>query len=557
MLWIVIAFLPLFFFLLGVLRLTFWWYTLFQRSSDKPDNIELKNKPNRIKQKSPSSDATIQESSPLWVGIFHPHAHAGGGGERVLWVLLHSLLHATQLDNTWLYSCLPVFDPTRPLFIALYVSSEIPSLHLLLETVRQQFDIHIPLDNATQRLKLIALPNVHEIDPSRYPSLTLLRQALGSVRLVARGLQEFVPELFLDTTGVPFAYPLVHSFGCRILAYVHYPTLSHDMMDKITKTSANYNHAPFIAHSTFLTFLKKVYYRFLMRLYLFCGNCVTLVLVNSHWTKNHMVEMWKRDPSRVHLIYPPTPIEPLVKLSLIDTHENASLLQKNSNSLSCLSPSSSRGRVTRNKRNAFQILSVGQFRPEKNHALQLRILSGLIPQFPHLKLILLGGTRNELDRKRVQDLQEIARLLKIEAHVEWDLNVHFSQLLFRLQTSAIGLHTMVEEHFGISLVEYMAAGCVVVAHDSGGPRSDIVKPCSRIMRRDLDHAEKRRREEEITQSVGFLAKTEEDYVETLTHVLKLTPGEQLQIRINAREACQRFSQGEFAKSLHSLVNVER
>ena len=33
---------------------------------------------------------------------------------------------------------------------------------------------------------------------------------------------------------------------------------------------------------------------------------------------------------------------------------------------------------------------------------------------------------------------------------------------------------MWNEHFGISIVEMMAAGLVVVAHNSGGPRMDIV-----------------------------------------------------------------------------------
>ena len=43
----------------------------------------------------------------------------------------------------------------------------------------------------------------------------------------------------------------------------------------------------------------------------------------------------------------------------------------------------------------------------------------------------------------------------------------------------IGLHTMWCEHFGISVVEMMAAGLVMIAHDSGGPRMDIVNPALR------------------------------------------------------------------------------
>ena len=39
-----------------------------------------------------------------------------------------------------------------------------------------------------------------------------------------------------------------------------------------------------------------------------------------------------------------------------------------------------------------------------------------------------------------------------------------------------GLHSMWCEHFGIGIVELMASGVIVVAHNSGGPKSDIVVP---------------------------------------------------------------------------------
>jgi alpha-1,2-mannosyltransferase len=45
-----------------------------------------------------------------------------------------------------------------------------------------------------------------------------------------------------------------------------------------------------------------------------------------------------------------------------------------------------------------------------------------------------------------------------------------------LREAAVGIHTMWNEHFGISVVEMMAAGLVVVAHNSGGPSMDIVTP---------------------------------------------------------------------------------
>src|SRR6266568_4762702 len=42
-----------------------------------------------------------------------------------------------------------------------------------------------------------------------------------------------------------------------------------------------------------------------------------------------------------------------------------------------------------------------------------------------------------------------------------------------LAKSRIYLHLMRGEHFGITIVESMSAGCVPVVHDSGGPREIV------------------------------------------------------------------------------------
>ena len=57
------------------------------------------------------------------------------------------------------------------------------------------------------------------------------------------------------------------------------------------------------------------------------------------------------------------------------------------------------------------------------------------------------------------------------------------------------------EHFGIGVVEMQAAGTVTVAHDSAGPRMDIVSPAARSG-------------EDVgidTDAAGFLASTAEEY----------------------------------------------
>lgn len=47
-------------------------------------------------------------------------------------------------------------------------------------------------------------------------------------------------------------------------------------------------------------------------------------------------------------------------------------------------------------------------------------------------------------------------------------------MLWVFEKAKAGLHTMLEEHFGISIVEMMAAGLYTIAHNSGGPKDDII-----------------------------------------------------------------------------------
>jgi alpha-1,2-mannosyltransferase len=59
--------------------------------------------------------------------------------------------------------------------------------------------------------------------------------------------------------------------------------------------------------------------------------------------------------------------------------------------------------------------------------------------------------------------------------VEFVVNQPFSKIEECMQQSWIGFHTMEAEHFGISVVEMLAAGLLVVAHNSAGPRFDIIR----------------------------------------------------------------------------------
>lgn len=75
----------------------------------------------------------------------------------------------------------------------------------------------------------------------------------------------------------------------------------------------------------------------------------------------------------------------------------------------------------------------------------------------------IGGCRGPDDQARLKGLQQYAAELGLSDHVEWYVNVPYAELKQWLGGAVGGLHTMLDEHFGISVVEYMAAGALIGA----------------------------------------------------------------------------------------------
>lgn len=100
------------------------------------------------------------------------------------------------------------------------------------------------------------------------------------------------------------------------------------------------------------------------------------------------------------------------------------------------------------------LVSIGQFRPEKNHALQIKAFAKLLNEKAaesrhSLKLVLIGGCRNKDDEFRVNQLRRLSEDLGVQENVEFKINISFDELKNYLSEATIGLHTMWNEHFGI------------------------------------------------------------------------------------------------------------
>ena len=115
---------------------------------------------------------------------------------------------------------------------------------------------------------------------------------------------------------------------------------------------------------------------------------------------------------------------------------------------------------------------------EKNHYLIVdafaKFLASKTPATKDAKLVLVGSVRDDSDSKRVYELRLLVNELKIKDSVEFHLDASWPEILEWLRRASVGVNGMWNEHFGIGVVEYQAAGLISVVHDSGGPKGDIV-----------------------------------------------------------------------------------
>lgn len=417
------------------------------------------------------------------IAFFHPYANAGGGGERVLWQSV---------------KCLQANYPNYNYYI--YTGDLINEEQLILN-VERSFKIKL-----LKPIKCIQIKSRFVIEAKNYKVFTLLGQSLSSIILAIEALFKLNPLVVIDTMGYPFTYWLFRLFGCKVISYTHYPTISTDMLEKVNNNENSFNNRQFISNSRVLTNFKLIYYYFFAYLYGVMGRFANVVMVNSSWTLDHINKLWDV-ASKTHLVYPPCNTDSYLELEL-----------NNQN------------------RNKFQIISLAQFRPEKNHKLQIQIIDQLASKLDNetkskLKLVLVGSVRDDGDQCRVDELKELVKNLNIEKNVEFRLNISFKELMEEMKNSNIGLHTMNNEHFGIAVVESMAAGLIMIANNSAGPKMDII-------------------DNELN---GYLASTLEEYVKIIEEVLNKDENELIKLREEARNKSVKFSDNNFERSFLNCI----
>ncbi|KAF5360868.1 hypothetical protein D9756_004945 [Leucocoprinus leucothites] len=398
------------------------------------------------------------------VGFFHPYCNAGGGGERVLWTAIAAL------------------QRNEPEIISVVYSGDIDATKTqILNKVKARFDIELD----PSKIHFVFLRSRKWVEDSQWPYFTLLGQSIGSIYLAYEAMSILIPDLYIDTMGYAFTFHVASFLGrVPVGAYVHYPTISTDMLARVRSRKKWHTNTSVVSSSAVLSKFKLLYYRIFMYYYASSLRTASFLMVNSSWTKNHVDSILQHHDlllDALHLLPPITTFKLLNALfypRMGDPPTSARIVYPPCDTREMSSfPVTNRQHV---------ILSVAQFRPEKDHPAQLRAFAELLSCYPEhtrnigtrdpVKLVLIGGSRNEEDAQRVAGLRQLARELKIEEHTEFIVNAAYPVVLDWLSKAGIGLSTMVDEHFGINVVEFMAAGVIPVAHASGGPLKDIIVP---------------------------------------------------------------------------------
>lgn len=425
------------------------------------------------------------------IAFFHLNCSSGGGGERVLWYTIEALVKKYPNYHIYIYSHKDIQDDT---------------LRILVK-VKDLFKIDLISDsNTIDKLEFIPLKTSSLVESRRYPVLTMLFQHLGSIMLAFEAAYRLVPEVYIETIGFTFTLPVFKFHGCKVMTYVHYPTISSDMIENVkTSSHASYNNRKIFVRYPILRQLKLFYYRILAYLYGWAGRKADLVMVNSSWTKSHISSLWKTE---AYVVHPPCDID----------------------SFRAIAPR----RLASDHSASLNIVSIAQFRPEKNHQTQIEAFDAFLRRTDEYdsKLTMYGGCRDEEDQTRVKYLRDLINRLDLESNVEILVGASFERLLEGLKKADVAIHTMENEHFGIVLLECMAAGLITVAHNSGGPQTDIINDGTN----------------------GFLADDVHGFTDKLVHISKnLDYKQREEIRKNATKKADQFSNQIFVEKFIPLV----
>jgi len=191
------------------------------------------------------------------------------------------------------------------------------------------------------------------------------------------------------------------------------------------------------------------------------------------------------------------------------------------------------------------ILSVGRFFPEHHNKKQLElaeIFKEMLVRYPDdmkgYTLYLVGGVDRRPDHlKYVEKIREVSKNcpIKVITNIEWPLLVElFAKSRIFWHAAGVGEDEKINpekfEHFGITTVEAMAAGCIPVVINKGGQKEII-----------------------SNRHNGFLFESWEELKNITLSIIRGEVDTEKVRKIAARD-CRRFSNSNFKRGLLSIID---
>jgi glycosyltransferase involved in cell wall biosynthesis len=185
--------------------------------------------------------------------------------------------------------------------------------------------------------------------------------------------------------------------------------------------------------------------------YIIKGNDFSdVVLANSNSTRKQCIKRWNRNDCIV--------LYPSIKIDEIATYISSS------------SSSSSRDDIC---------IVLSRLSPEKKIELAIEAFKTKVLKNKQLLIIGYLSRENKNYYQRLRDLSKRNENIKILP------NLRRNDVLTLLSKAKILFHPMPDEHFGIAIIEAMAAGCLPVVHASGGPLEIVDNGRYGLIYRDL------------------------------------------------------------------------
>lgn len=115
------------------------------------------------------------------------------------------------------------------------------------------------------------------------------------------------------------------------------------------------------------------------------------------------------------------------------------------------------------------VIAVGRFHPSKRQLEQVK----LAQQLPEMDFHIVGfADEHNAYYHQCAAYTQSNNLTNVHLH----RSIPFAEMIALLHQSKYFLHTMINEPFGLTAVQAIAAGCVPLVHDSGGQRETVPLP---------------------------------------------------------------------------------